>query len=161
MRAWITKQKELAEKADAKYVADWTAIATNAYTNATVETDVDFFAGTFSKSLGSTGGFCVSQHADLENIRYCIRSYIFTASASPSVVASTRQALKILRERPELRYQLWLNANTLYDALAGMGLSVGPDISPVVAVELEDRDQAIRCWNALTAHTPNRPNTPS
>jgi 8-amino-7-oxononanoate synthase len=114
-----------------------------------VEADVDFFAGTFSKSLGSTGGYCVSQHADLENIRYCIRSYIFTASASPSVVASTRQALKILRERPELRYQLWLNANTLYDALAGMGLSVGPDISPVVAVELEDRDQAIRCWNAL------------
>ena len=114
-----------------------------------VEDDVDFFAGTFSKSLGATGGYCVSQHADLDIIRYCIRAYIFTASASPSVVASTRQALKILRERPELRLDLWSNANKLYAALEEMGLSVGPDISPVVAVELEDRDQAIRCWNAL------------
>ncbi|MCZ6829488.1 MAG: aminotransferase class I/II-fold pyridoxal phosphate-dependent enzyme [Gammaproteobacteria bacterium] len=114
-----------------------------------VEEDVDFLAGTFSKSLGSTGGYCVSQHADLDIIRYCIHAYIFTASASPSVVASTRQALKLLREQPELRVKLWLNANQLYAALKEMGLPPGPDISPVVAVELEDRDQAIRCWNAL------------
>ena len=114
-----------------------------------VEADVDFFAGTFSKSLGATGGYCVSQHADLDIIRYCIRAYIFTASASPSVVASTRQALKILRKRPELRDTLWQNANKLYTALDEMGLPLGPNVSPVVAVELEDRDQAIRCWNAL------------
>ena len=114
-----------------------------------VEDDVDFFAGTFSKSLGATGGYCVSQHADLDIIRYCIKAYIFTASASPSVVASTRQALKILQERPELRTTLWANANKLYDALNEMGLALGPNVSPVVAVELEDRDQAIRCWNAL------------
>jgi 8-amino-7-oxononanoate synthase len=117
-----------------------------------VEQDVDFLAGTFSKSLGATGGYCVSQHADLEIIRYCIRAYIFTASASPSVVASTRQALKILREQPELRNTLWNNANKLYTALDEMGLSLGANVSPVVAVELEDRDQAIRCWNALMDH---------
>ncbi len=114
-----------------------------------VEDDVDFFVGTFSKSLGATGGYCVSQHADLEIVRYCIRSYIFTASSSPSVVASTREALKILREQPELKDKLWDNATHLYNSLQNLGLPVGPTISPVVAVELEDRDQAIRCWNAL------------
>ncbi|WP_279246457.1 serine palmitoyltransferase [Candidatus Litorirhabdus singularis] len=114
-----------------------------------VEADVDFIAGTYSKSLGSTGGYCVSQHAMLDIIRYCIRAYIFTASASPSTVASTRKALEIMRQEPELRAKLWSNANKLYSSLQDMGLSVGPTPSPVVAVELGDREQAILCWNAL------------
>jgi 8-amino-7-oxononanoate synthase len=114
-----------------------------------VEEDVDFIVGTFSKSLGSIGGFCTSRHPELETIRYCIRAYIFTASSSPSVVASTREALRIIRAEPELREKLWENANRLYDGLAALGLPLGPMVSPVVAVELEDRNQAIACWQAL------------
>ncbi len=116
---------------------------------AEVESAVDFTVGTFSKSLGATGGYCVSRHAELDSIRYCIRSYIFTASASPSVVASTREALRILRAEPELRARLWDNATHLYDSLRSLGLPLGPAASPVVAVCLEEREQAIACWNAL------------
>jgi 8-amino-7-oxononanoate synthase len=114
-----------------------------------VEDDVDFFVGTFSKSLGGIGGFCTSPHPELETIRYCIRAYIFTASSSPSVVASTREALRIISEEPELREKLWGNANRLYTGLEQMGLPVGPAVSPVVAVELDDRAQAIACWQGL------------
>ncbi len=114
-----------------------------------VEDDVDFFVGTFSKSLGAIGGFCTSRHPELETIRYCIRAYIFTASSSPSVVASTRAALKIIREQPELRDKLWDNADRLYSGLQKLGLPVGPAASPVVAVQLEDRSQTIACWQAL------------
>ena len=114
-----------------------------------IENDVDFFVGTFSKSLGGIGGFCTSRHAELETIRYCIRAYIFTASSSPSVVASTREALRIIGEQPELRTKLWDNANRLYSGLQQLGLPLGPAASPVVAVELEDRSQAIACWQAL------------
>lgn len=114
-----------------------------------VEADVDFFAGTFSKSLGAVGGFCVSRHPELETIRFCIRAYIFTASSSPSVIASTREALRIIRAEPALREKLWENARRLYHGLAGLGLPVGPAPSPVVAVELEDRGATIDCWKAL------------
>lgn len=114
-----------------------------------VEADVDFTVGTFSKSLGAVGGFCVSPHAELETIRFCIRSYIFTASTSPSVVASTRRALQIVREEPELQAKLWDNANQLYAGLNALGLPLGPTASPVVAVQLDDRAQAISCWKAL------------
>jgi 8-amino-7-oxononanoate synthase len=114
-----------------------------------IEADVDFTVGTFSKSLGAIGGFCVSPHADLETIRFCIRAYIFTASSSPSVVASTRKALEIIRQEPQLRQKLWDNARHLYDGLTTLGLPLGPTPSPVVAVELEDRSQAIQCWKAL------------
>ncbi len=114
-----------------------------------VEADVDFTVGTFSKSLGSIGGFCVSPHAELDAIRFCINSYIFTASSSPAVIASTREALRIIADEPQLRDRLWENAHRLYDGLRQMGLPVGPVASPVVAVLLEDREQTIACWQAL------------
>jgi len=114
-----------------------------------VEDDVDFVVGTFSKSLGATGGYCVSSHAELEAIRFAIRSYIFTASPSPSVIASTRVALRLIQERPELRVRLWENAHRLYDGLKRLGFTVSPEVSPVVAVTIKERDQAIAWWNEL------------
>ena len=114
-----------------------------------VEDDVDFIVGTFSKSLGSVGGFCVSRHAELEQIRFCINAYIFTASSSPSIIASTREALRIIVSEPQLRQKLWDNAHQLYDGLKALGLKVGPSASPVVAVEFEDHAMTIDCWQAL------------
>lgn len=114
-----------------------------------VEADVDFTVGTFSKSLGSIGGFCVSRHAELEAIRFCIKAYIFTASSSPSVIASTRESLRIIVSEPERRQQVWDNATHLYDGLKALGLPVGPTASPVVAIEMVDRSRTIDCWKAL------------
>ena len=42
--------------------------------------EVDFITGTFSKSLGGIGGYCVSNHSQLDQLRYISRPYIFTAS---------------------------------------------------------------------------------
>jgi len=114
-----------------------------------VEDAVDFTVGTFSKSLGAIGGYCVSDHPELEAIRFAIRSYIFTASPSPSVIASTRVALRLMQERPELRERLWANAHRLYDGLRELGFQVSPQVSPVVAVTIKDREQAIAWWNRL------------
>ena len=114
-----------------------------------VEKDVDFIVGTFSKSLGAIGGYCVSNHPQLEAVRFAIRSYIFTASPSPSLIASTRAALRLMQERPELRTQLWDNAQRLYDGLKALGFEVSPQVSPVVAVTIKNRDQAISWWDQL------------
>lgn len=114
-----------------------------------VEDDTDFIVGTFSKSLASIGGYCVSNHPELELVRFATRSYIFTASASPSVVASTRVALKLMQQRPELREQLWKNAHQLHKQLAELGLQVDSHVSPVIAVKSESTETAIRWWEEL------------
>ena len=114
-----------------------------------VEDDVDFVVGTFSKSLSAIGGYCVSNHAELEAIRFAIRAYIFTASPSPSVIASTRVALRLMQERPELRERMWENAHRLYQGLQQLGFQVSPQVSPVIAVTIKERDQAIAWWNQL------------
>ena len=114
-----------------------------------VEDSVDFIVGTFSKSLGSIGGYCVSNHPELELIRYASRPYIFTASPSPSIIASTRAALSALRARPELRQRLWDNAHKLYQRLQDMDFVLGPEPSPIVAVRLNSTEQALGYWSAL------------
>lgn len=112
--------------------------------------DVDFVVGTFSKSLGSVGGFCVSRHADLELLRLASRPYIFTASPSPAVIASTRAALARIIDGRDLRRQLWDNIQRLYSALAGYGYHVGSDCpGPVAAIILPDRESALAHWRGL------------
>jgi 8-amino-7-oxononanoate synthase len=114
-----------------------------------VEDSVDFVVGTFSKSLGAIGGFCVSDHPELELIRYTSRPYIFTASPSPSTIASTRTALEIMRARPELRHRLWENANQFYQHLQDLDFVLGPEPSPIVAVRFETREEAFALWTGL------------
>ena len=114
-----------------------------------VEDDVDFVVGTFSKSLGAIGGFCVSDMDDFDVMRVTCRPYMFTASLPPAVVSSTVTALRRLEEQPELRHKLMANARRLYDGLSSMGYITGPTSSPIVAITMPDTERAIGMWNAL------------
>ncbi|HET8882916.1 MAG TPA: pyridoxal phosphate-dependent aminotransferase family protein [Solimonas sp.] len=114
-----------------------------------VEADVDFIVGTFSKSLGSVGGFCVSDLDGFDILRVACRPYMFTASLPPSIIASTRSALQRLDRDKNLRTQLMANATQLHNGLHALGLEVGPHVSPVVSVALDEPDVAVRFWNAL------------
>jgi len=114
-----------------------------------VEQDVDIILGTFSKSLAAIGGFAVGNDRGMDVLRYASRPYIFTASPSPSAIASVRSALRTIAQAPELRDMLWQNAHRLYDGLAALGYQVGPHASPVVPVMIGTREQGIRFWRAL------------
>ena len=114
-----------------------------------VSDKVDFIVGTFSKSLGAMGGFCVSRHNILDLFRYVSRPFMFTASPSPVVMATTHEALRQLRSRPELKKTLWSNADRLYRGLQELGFELGPELSPVVAVRCKDKATALASWNQL------------
>jgi len=111
--------------------------------------DVDFIIGTFSKSLGAIGGFCASNHPELDLVRYATRSYLFTASPSPATVASVREALRILASGSDLRERLWQNARHLYNGLAQRGFTLGPEPTPVVAVYMESKEATLSGWKKL------------
>jgi 8-amino-7-oxononanoate synthase len=114
-----------------------------------VEADCDYIIGTFSKSVGTTGGYCVSDVEGFEALRSYSRPYMFTASLTPPTVATARAAFKRMTESPELRERLWENSNRLYDGLAGLGFDLGPEVSPVVAVKLPEPKAAVMLWNVL------------
>ena len=113
-----------------------------------VEDDVDIIVGTFSKSLASIGGFAVGSEA-MEVLRYGSRPYIFTASPSPSCIATVRSSLRTIATQPELRQKLMDNANHLYDGLQKLGYELSSHISPVVPVIIGSKEDGLRIWREL------------
>jgi 8-amino-7-oxononanoate synthase len=116
-----------------------------------VEDSVDFTVGTFSKSLGATGGFCVSDDAEFDLVRYAMRPYVFTASPSPSAVASATAALEAISTRSELRERLWRNANRLHRRLSDDGFRLAADAGPIVAILMPDAERGVAFWTELLA----------
>ncbi len=114
-----------------------------------VEADVDYVVGTFSKSLGTVGGFGASSRAGFERLRYTSRPYMFTASSSPASIATARAALGKIRSTPALRQRLWDNARMMHSRLAALGLTICAEVSPIVAVKMPDEEAAVMMWNAL------------
>lgn len=112
---------------------------------------VDFVVGTFSKSLAGIGGVCVSDHHELKALHYAARAYVFTASGSPSNVASVRAAVRVVREHPELREQLWANVRRLRQGLRELGYVIGSTESPIVPILTGDEQRTVALWQELIA----------
>jgi 8-amino-7-oxononanoate synthase len=112
--------------------------------------EVDFIVGTFSKSLGGVGGFCLGRHAEMEMMRMVSRPYIFTASPAPSVIAATHQALRRVLQGQDLRTRLWRHAERLYAEVTRLGYRLGTDVpGPVAALVFETREEAQALWQSL------------
>ncbi|WP_417463388.1 serine palmitoyltransferase [Kordiimonas sp.] len=116
-----------------------------------VEHLVDFYVGTFSKSVGTVGGFAVSNHPKFDVLRFVSRPYIFTASLPPSVVASATKSIEAIRRSGNRRAHLWENARRLHAGLkkAGFDLATPEAQSPIIAVHLPDPMVGTRFWETL------------
>jgi 8-amino-7-oxononanoate synthase len=113
--------------------------------------DVDFVIGTFSKSVGTVGGFCVSNHPKFEIMRLVCRPYVFTASLPPSVVACSATSIRKLMHGGNKRAHLWENSKTLHKGLRDLGFQLGtPEAqSAIIAVIMPDLEKGAAMWQAL------------
>ncbi len=116
--------------------------------------DVDFVVGTFSKSVGTVGGFCVSNHPKTEFLRLVCRPYTFTASLPPSVVATAATSIRKLMHAGNKRAHLWENSKRLHKGLRDLGFKLATDEpeSAILAVLLPDQETAVRMWQSLLEH---------
>ncbi len=121
------------------------------YEAAGVEADVDFVVGTFSKSVGTVGGFCVSNHPKFDVLRLVCRPYVFTASLPPSVVATAATSIRKLMHASNKRGALWGNSRRLHQGLRDLGFTLGtPEAqSAIIAIMLPDQAIAVGMWQAL------------
>ncbi|GHF25240.1 8-amino-7-oxononanoate synthase [Kordiimonas sediminis] len=116
-----------------------------------VEHMVDYIVGTFSKSVGTIGGFAVSNHPKFDVLRLVCRPYVFTASLPPSVVASAIASIEAISRAGNRRAHLWENAKMLHGGLkeAGFDLATEKAESPIIAVCLPDIETATHFWENL------------
>lgn len=121
------------------------------FEEAGVSDDIDFVVGTFSKSVGTVGGFCVSNHPKFEVLRLVCRPYVFTASLPPSVVATAAASIRKLMHAQDKRAHLWKNSRRLHQGLRDMGYKLGTETaqSAIIAVILDDMAQAVGLWQGL------------
>ncbi len=112
---------------------------------------IDFVIGTFSKSVGTVGGFCVSNHPKFEIMRLVCRPYVFTASLPPSVVATAATSIRKLMHAGHKRAHLWENSRTLHKGLKDLGFQLGTDEpqSAIIAVIMPDLERGAGMWEAL------------
>ncbi|ABC64907.1 serine palmitoyltransferase [Erythrobacter litoralis] len=113
--------------------------------------DCDFIIGTFSKSVGTVGGFCVSNHPKFEIMRLVCRPYVFTASLPPSVVATAATSIRKLMHGSNKRAHLWENSRNLHLGLQELGFQLGTDApeSAIIAVIMPDLEKGAAMWEAL------------
>lgn len=113
--------------------------------------DVDFVIGTFSKSVGTVGGFCVSNHPKFEILRLVCRPYVFTASLPPSVVATAATSIRKLMHGSNKRAHLWENSKRLHGGLKALGFTLGTETpqSAIIAVIMPDLEKGAAMWEAL------------
>ena len=121
------------------------------FEEAGVADQVDFVIGTFSKSVGTVGGFIVSNHPKFEVLRLVCRPYVFTASLPPSVVATAATSIRKLKFAGNKRAHLWENSRRLHKGLRDLGFDLAtPEAqSAIIAVLLPDQEMTVRMWQAL------------
>jgi 8-amino-7-oxononanoate synthase len=121
------------------------------FEEAGVSDDIDFVVGTFSKSVGTVGGFCVSNHPKFEVLRLVCRPYVFTASLPPSVVATAAASIRKLMHAGDKRAHLWANSRRLHQGLRDLGFTLGTETaqSAIIAVILPDQERTVAMWQAL------------
>ncbi len=110
---------------------------------------VDFISGTFSKSLASIGGFCLSRHKNFEITRKAMRAYMFTASPTPSNIAAARAALDKIASMPNLRTALAERAAQLHSGLKALGFDLCAGAGPIIAIRRPNEVLAATEWNWL------------
>lgn len=103
-----------------------------------VEDEIDIYMGTFSKSLGSIGGFVSGKSDVIRFIRHKATSFIFTAALPPASVASVNAALHIMIDEPQLLERLKKNTAYVKKGFFDMGFQVNNNQIPIVPILVGD-----------------------
>ncbi len=111
--------------------------------------EVDLIMGTFSKSFGAVGGFIAGEKEVVDFIQHTSRSMIFTASLPPSVVASARAALQIIKDEPERRARLWEIGDYMRGEYRRMGFNTATSETPIIPIVIGDTMKTFLFWKAL------------
>jgi 8-amino-7-oxononanoate synthase len=107
---------------------------------------VDVQMGTFSKALGSLGGYIAGSREMIQFLLHRARSFVFTTGLPPPVIAASTEALRIACAEPERRQALWRNIALLKTGLERLGFVLGPTQSQILPVLLyEERATMAAC----------------
>jgi 8-amino-7-oxononanoate synthase len=100
--------------------------------------------GTLGKALGGFGAYVAGSQALRDLLINRCRSFIFTTSLPPAIMAMAMAAIDLVEGEPERREALWNNCRLLSDGLKKMGFSLGEIQSPILPLIIGDADKCMQ-----------------
>lgn len=98
--------------------------------------------GTLSKALGSLGGYVAGSAKLVDFLRNRAATWVYTTALSPADTAAALEAIKIVREEPQRRQQLWHNVGLLKQQLSSW--KILPSESPIICLSLNTPAEALQ-----------------
>ncbi len=99
-----------------------------------VQDEIDVYFGTFAKSMAGIGAFVAGNKAVIDFLQYTMRSQLFAKSLPMPMVIGALKRFELLKNRPELKDNLWKVVNALQSGLKEKGFDLGVTESPVTPV---------------------------
>ena len=111
---------------------------------------VDIMTGTLGKALGgASGGYTSGNTEMIDLLRQRSRTYLFSNTIAPPIVAGSICALQLLEESTGLRDTLESNTQLFREEMQRSGLNILPGSHPIVPVMLFDAAKAAAVAKAM------------
>ena len=94
-----------------------------------------YFSGTLSKAFGGFGGIVVGDGALAEKIARNVRVPLGASRPPIPAAAASAMGIRILRDHPQMRQQLWRNVKQVRDGLRNLGFDIPDTPIPIVNVK--------------------------
>ncbi len=110
---------------------------------------VELLTGTFSKSLGSLGGFVAGAREVVDFVKYTARSMIFSAAMTPSNAAAALAALEVMKSEPEHILRLQGNVEYMRQGIKRLGVDVHAHPSAIIPIVIGGDMETFATWRRL------------
>ena len=109
---------------------------------------IDLIIGTFSKALGSFGGYVACSKGAVDYLINTARSFIYSTALPPSVIAVNLASLELVEEEPERRRDLINNADYFRKRLEDLGFKIRGS-SQIVPLIVSDNQKTVKASQEL------------
>ncbi|MHB1440096.1 MAG: glycine C-acetyltransferase [Cuniculiplasma sp.] len=110
---------------------------------------VEIEMGTFSKALGSMGGFVAGSHKLIDLLRQRARPFLFSSALNPGDVAGVMKSIEIMERDDSLVKKLWDNAQFLQKGFRDRGFRLTTTKTPITPVVIGEEKKTLELSNYL------------
>ena len=108
----------------------------------TVLDRIDVVSGALGKGYGTSGGYIAGSKDLVDLVRSFSRSFIFTTSTPPAIMAGAQASVEFQKVNPETRIELQRNTRAVKQKLLERGLPVLPNSSHIVPLMIGDAEKS-------------------
>ena len=105
--------------------------------------------GTFSKTLGTIGGFACGSKELITYLKLNSRPFIFSAALPPVAAATALACLNIIESQPGLLQNLRSNTSNIKTGLRELGFKLEDTVTPIIPILIGNDDKTFKMTGFL------------